>query len=504
MNRALSIFCILIHICASLTFVGNYPLSVQGGPTHSLPNCPTGPTGPAGCFPPVIPYLYTPTYVWIGQYYSYSSSIFGKNYSAVPAPGLFACTTLPPVYAGSLVLTAFNGDSPCDFNTMVSMITQAGAVAGIVVAPFPQTVTLIKTGSVPPPGMAPILSWANFGAAQGLGVQSQLPMSIAAVGGALALGSVNVTLDYPEANPLFQAWNTVPSGLSFIYWFSIFLALLALTLVCVQLGLFLFNGYWRSLASAVLILSYFGCVILVFSSFGMIVQTSPGSPASFNGYGFFEWWAYPFCLSGTLLLGFYFIEVASLTSAQTVPGLNLFKIPVICLVAAVWILTIIISFIAIFYNTGDPKGADGPERYAVAVIFGIAIALQLGICVYGAIVLLISMGPKKSLVLPFICLALLCSLNVAWGFSFYIGLRWFATSATPDWTEEYLTIIYQFVRIWPPAFVFIGFAFMFRVKVEKEIEVSKTATSSTSSSDSRGSSKSSSSSTQSHDPVIEL
>jgi hypothetical protein len=346
------------------------------------------------------------------------------------------------------------------------------------------------------------------------GVNPVIPMGTAFLpvnyaGSVLSNPNCSLTLTYPEQNPIMVRYSThFPGSWSQLPYFAISLGLLAMIFASWKISLFvhLQGVSIYSIPQLVLACNFLGgfFIFLIWGLFGSastndfaIVPADAGSALLF----------FPliFVFSGMIILGFYFGEIARLSSASS-GGFEKMKIPVIIFLS----LTALIIIIANIVEASDPvisaqTGNTQLNQFFFAWLGVIVPVAVTGVLVFGCLVLLMAMkdSSNKTPIIRIILIGVICVLSVwiifAGVFMFYFPNQ---SLTSPPWStltfEEFQGIRSLLLDL-GCAIPCIFLSFNFSVAVQKEIEISKSGTSSTTSSKS-----SSSSSSSSQDPVIEL
>lgn len=462
--------------------------------------------GPAGPFAPFVG-VTTPTYEWTTQWQSENPAVWGKNYTIVPSPDGFGCQVPPPGYAVGKIVTGITPPNDmCWPWQMAQYAQQGGAVAVLLTSPFPQMFGMYHTvGGAPAPGLPPVVNWGNINPQ--LPVGSQVPLSLVVYDAFAAYGSVNVTLDFPSQNPLYTAYNTIPSQFSFVQWWGYVLAMCSITFVSAKLFVDIqFSGIRIALPLIVLSFCYVGSVIVVLLSLGAFVAGVPSFPGHIHALGFLILFPYTCTTSACVLIGFYFTEVSHLTSQKQISLLDTLKIPGYISIASIWVIYFVVSGVGTFYRSGNPTdlGSKGPG-YAIAVTYGIVALLAMFIACFGGFKLIKSLPPgqgRGNIISTVVLVVVAAFLNLGF-LPCMITIRWWLFEGFAIvCTEVQLMMLFGIFWVWPPAIIYCLIASVFRVSLSREIEISKSATSSTSGS--YKSSSSSSSNSSAADPVIEL
>lgn len=228
------------------------------------------------------------------------------------------------------------------------------------------------------------------------------------------------------------------------------------------------------------------------------------------------------------IMGIYFAEVASLTSAQTSGTISKLKIPAIIIIAIVWIMTLIVALIdaidpdEFMFNFWrdtfnlTPAGVTAGSvvidqiRLAEVGINIIVILLNCGVLIFGSVLLLkslVSVSAQRKSMLARLIITIgataLCYLvlGLALWWSFTGGS---ARTNLPNYLmSDANTLQFTLTYLW--SFFTAGVLLLsFRASVTKEVELSKSAGTDSTSGSSARSGSSSSGSSSAGDPVIEL
>merc|ERR1711916_143337 len=110
---------------------------------------------------------------------------------------------------------------------------------------------------------------------------------------------------------------------------------------------------------------------------------------------FFSFWFLGFCFTGVLILGFYFGEIASLTSAQSVPGLSKMKIPAAVFIFILW--AVVISYGAVEWadpisRTSGQINSDSLDAFFFAWLAVVVPFIRTAVLVWGSVSLILAMS----------------------------------------------------------------------------------------------------------------
>jgi hypothetical protein len=253
-----------------------------------------------------------------------------------------------------------------------------------------------------------------------------------------------------------------------------------------------------------LALNAFAGLIIMFNSLALNVFNGvSGDPFIAGACELFYYWSWSIIATQIMILGFYYGEVARLTSAQSVPGLQIMRIPAAIVILALWVVTIVAGSL-----DATRDSLNGGIRNLNISVFSIAWGLAGFLVIWGTISLLLQLGAstqKAAIVRLIVLTGAIVVIFWACGFAFLVFTNFFtipATQALDLRGVENLDIVLLALNIFAPSAIGLIFVYVFRVQVQKEIEISKSGTSSTSGTS--GSASSSSSSSSSSDPVIEL
>ena len=251
-----------------------------------------------------------------------------------------------------------------------------------------------------------------------------------------------------------------------------------------------------------------GVISLVnYGMLGGIANSSAIAPI--DGFQFTFLFAIATYYAALMVLGFYFGEVASITSAKNVPGLGRLRLPAVIFILVNYIFFIVFGAIdASDFLADDSVNLVGYRNLAFAWIGVVCPFIVSCILVWGSISLLqgfYSMGKISWPAVRIFLIALLCILTM-WTLLFMVNIYAYGPGTTLN-TVVFETVVQDYfwqrdlMTVFGTCFPCILICLNFSVSVSKEIEISKSGTSSTSGSS--GSAVSSSSSSSS-DPVIEL
>lgn len=229
--------------------------------------------------------------------------------------------------------------------------------------------------------------------------------------------------------------------------------------------------------------------------------------SNFDVLEFFVFFHVGFTFTGVLILGFYFGEIASLTSAQSVPGLSKMKIPAAVFIIVLWAVVIsegIVNTVDATFQTAN--GGNLLQEFYFAWLGVVVPFACTAVLLWGSISLLLAMrgGGNTGAILRVSLLAV-AIVVFYWAFGLVGFLFFFAPGLNAfvffgPFTLQELSGLRALFFLLGFGLINICMTLAFSVSTEKEIEVSKSGTSSTSGS----SGASSSSSSSSADPVIEL
>lgn len=316
---------------------------------------------------------------------------------------------------------------------------------------------------------------------------------------------INITfqLTFPELNP-YESLQAFNGPLSWVRFLGLYCGIIVMCLSVFRWStIFMITSAIRfDIPTIILGLNFFQGAMITFNA--LALNTFNGSSANpFPGTAceFFLYWSWSIIATQLMLLGFYFGEVARLTSAQSVPGLVYFRIPAVILLLALWVVTIVVG--ALDATTYTSSG--GINELNVAV-FSIVWAMAGFLCIWGIISIAMQLsGSSHSGALTRIIVLSGLIIVVFWalGFTFLAFQNYFLVIGVTldEISVTSLPTLQVTLLVFSPVVVGGLVTFLFRAQMVKEIEVSKSGTSSTSGSS--GSSGSSSSS-KSADPVIEL
>lgn len=435
-------------------------------------------------------------------------SIWNKNYSVVQLGG--GCgDTIPNAASGVgkiFVATGNENGFPCTLQSVTEQYNQFNPIGYIFTNALPTARAYGMFNPYFPVSLVKPVWQVGWDFFQPSRIASRYPYNPVGI----TNPNCTLTLDYPYHNPIADVIHY--PGWGQIYLFSLSIGLLTMIFSAVKIGLFVFaEGKFRlSIAQAVLVCSFLVgfFFFLEFGIFGSNVSVDMGIvPVDVSEAILYI--PYGFCFTSVVILAFYFGEIARLTSAQTVAGLDKMKIPAIIFVAILW--AVVISQDA--YNATDPifyiGFAGGPLQdffwawLAIVVPFAITILL-----VWGSTVLLIALRSSQNKG-PVIKIVVVAAVTIAfmWGLIFPA----ITSHLTPSWSGIAVTwgdfTVYNYVQLrvilWGIGYCGIAImcCLLFSVSTQKEIEISKSGTSSTKSA---SASSASSSSSSSNDPVIEL
>ena len=441
--------------------------------------------------------------------------IWMKNYSILGVTS--AC---PPVLTdairlaapGKVIVTSFNeNSSPCSLQQLAAAYAPANPVALLVWSSFPaRSACCASDPNKPPTNAVPVIH---------IGARSDLPFSLAFTDAFFPLGvffdaNGTLLLDFPSNNPVIRE-RTTSGGWGQLVYFSLVMGLLGMLIAAAKLAIFIQHEGIRFNIPQIVMACCFVSSMFVFINGGLFGNSNLNNQGIVSvdvQEGTFYLY-YGFTMTALLILGFYFGEVARLTSAQSVPGLDKLLIPAIIFVVINWAVVLANCF---FFGVDPPSAAvEGVELPALfnfffawlAVINPFVISCIL---VWGIISLVgaFSGSGNKGPIIRIVVTSVACLLFY-WGF----GLGGFIVFFEPgvlgasgdDVFAGYSLIEFNglkqllFVLAYIPINIIL--CLNFSVSVQKDIDVSKSATSSTSG---VSSSKSSSSSSSNADPVIEL
>lgn len=310
---------------------------------------------------------------------------------------------------------------------------------------------------------------------------------------------MTLQIDHPSQNDFWLNWNTVGSSTQMTYVSCLVVCIVVCIIAATKLTQFLhMAGRIRfDFPMITLTLAFCGGVFgIMLAEWGTFCWRAE---VMFPIYDFFAPFVIGFAVTVVILMGLYFGEIASITSAQGVVGLSIYKWPAILIIAVCWIMILVTGGITAAGNASEILGQ--PTGFAVMGIIIATTGIALLISLWGGFFLLrASQGKGDVIRVVLITIAsavLLMGFATAWAVTTY-DLKLI------DYTVSQVTYLNMlaFFSVFVPAICLILIMMNFRVSVAKEIEISKSGTSSTSSGSS--SSSSSSSSSNNSDPVIEL
>lgn len=312
--------------------------------------------------------------------------------------------------------------------------------------------------------------------------------------------NVTVQLEPPSINPFWVNWLTYGSTTQMVYVSIQIIGVVTCVVAMVKLMQFIhFSGRVQfDLPQVSLAICFIGGIFaIMMGEFGLSrINMSTVNVFTMN---FFSPFVVEIASTVVILMGLYFGEIASITQAQSVAGLSVYKWPAIVIIAVCWIMIFVSGALGIA-NREEISGT--PLATAVLAMIIVTLGIGLIISIWGGLVLLkASQGKIEVVRVVLITLAaavLVTGFGTGWAVIHY-NIRFLLDDTVTQ--LSYLSLRLMF-SIFIPCITLILVMFNFRVSVSKEIEMSKSGTSSTSSASS-GSSSSSSSSASS-DPVIEL
>lgn len=337
-------------------------------------------------------------------------------------------------------------------------------------------------------------------------------------------GPIEVFLEEPPSSETGLTMQIGYQG-SFVngvlYW-SITANLIMLMVTTAKLYLFLHAQQSFKLTLPIMVIGI--CWLAsFFYLFQTVFRSSDALPANVrDGLGSLVW---PLLWSACMILGFYFGEVALLTSSSaTTNVLGKMLIPAIISMTVVWGiflgLTIYLNFLGAYKDTEQilfilfqgslTSYANTLAEFQATVSF-VCIGICVAILAFGSISIIIGArgmtndGAKAIWIIAGLSVFILLCVS---GFGLFYWSNYFTTSRF-GWSNGFTIVYSQYLwRYLIPSlhhfFIVMALCFAFRLSLEKEIEVSKSGTSSTSGSMSGSGSSSSSSSSANRDPVIEL
>ena len=109
---------------------------------------------------------------------------------------------------------------------------------------------------------------------------------------------------------------------------------------------------------------------------------------------FFQWWPAGFSLTVCIVLGFYFQELAHLTSSGNSGTLTKMKLPAIAAIALVWIVILVAGGLDAKPVEAGSRFSNSPHGFAVFSFLVIGCAIGVGI-VFGALVIGVARQPEE-------------------------------------------------------------------------------------------------------------
>jgi len=265
----------------------------------------------------------------------------------------------------------------------------------------------------------------------------------------------------------------------------------------------IFNGLTFGLPQIVCAVAFLSSIVMVFLAQASVYGAGYGSIPS-QVWRYFEMWPYCAGLSLSVLLGFYFREIATLTSAGDLVGLQKMKWPAIIVLCVLWVWVQILGGLQAVFISGSNVGGGNVAMIIMITFFSVTSALALFITSWGGFSLLQHAYNTQSFGrILFIVLTGFGSLGlvISAGLNYILGRGWFVFYGRVGYLSPLSGWI--LLTLFPCLFCPVAIVVIllnFTIRLNKDIELSKSGTSSTSSA---GSSKSTSSSSQA-DPVIEL
>lgn len=370
----------------------------------------------------------------------------------------------------------------------------------------------------------------STGQAAGVGaVANNINLVIGSTGNSFSrwfwpFGPVEIFLEEPPSSEtgLTRQLGYQGSFVNGVLYWSITANLIMLMATTAKLYLFLHAQQSFKLSLPIMVMS-----ICWLASFFYLFQTVFRSSDALSqgvrdGLGSLVW---PLLWTACMILGFYFGEVALLTSSSTTTTvLGKMLIPALLSMLVVWGiflgLTVYLNFLGAYKDQeqlifnlflGVLYTYNQTLAEIQATVSFVCIGITMAILVFGSVSILIGSkgmtGDGAKAVWLIVGLSVFVLL-VLGGFGLYYWSNFF-TSYRYGWTNGF-TVAYSMYlwRYFIPSlhhfFIVMALCFSFRLSIDKEIEISKSGTSSTSGAMSGSGSGSSSSSSASRDPVIEL
>jgi len=435
----------------------------------------------------------------------YETSAFNTNISFVLAPS--GCpsgwdSSFSPL--GKAVWINALG-KPCDFADFQREVTVRGGIGLFMGTPVPAITMMGWQGNFLRGGV-PAFSTQSSTNPYGTIDANVFPGSLlfGLIPGAFN-ENITALLTPPKQNIIYRDMNNQVSGHQILSTIGIILSASLFALSVAKI--FTFHQFMGGIQFTIPFVVFFcccgvgifGCLRSITGQDGVWVWFNSEIPQ------FFNFWTLGWAFSSSILLGLYFRELSTLTSAQESPVLNAMFWPAVVIIGFMWIGILIVGGVTV----NEPSSADTNGNLAALQLAVIVIAafVMMVVVMWGSLSLLLSFAgtsdSSKALLVKVILLSVLQMIVlVPTGVFFTVAYNYPETTVSLYLNTVQVIWLDVGLSVYGPVVASFIILFNFRISVSKEIEVSKSGTSSTSSGSS--SSSNSSSSSASNDPVIEL
>lgn len=319
---------------------------------------------------------------WVGNV---DWSKFNVNFTAKVPLDLVGCDSSRIALASpGQILVASQVNLPCDFYVQQRTAQDMGYNGILGATPLSQLLTNYLSVPGTYPNGIPLV-YSGYSSQATVGDQIAFPASLVAL--QLAAKGLNVTilLDLPSREPLYDSFTSISGALYNIRWIGYSYATFALVLCSAKLAVFITTAgrIELSIPQLVLFCCALGSIFVIMDALWAIFGLY--ETAANLGGKFFEYWPFSWSLTVCIIVGFYFGEIAQLTSSGSLKFLSKLIIPFIAIVALLWACQIVISFLTTY-----PVSASSVTGFGNLFISIISFvdACTLVIVIWGSVALL--------------------------------------------------------------------------------------------------------------------
>jgi len=285
--------------------------------------------------------------------------------------------------------------------------------------------------------------------------------------------NVSFHLSFPTQNPIQR-----DSGLSGRFSWIRFLGLYCGVAVVV-LTTFRWTTFFAAqgkvqfdIPTVMLALNAFAGLMIMFNALALNVFNGVSAdPFLAGACELFYYWSWSIIATQIMILGFYYGEVARLTSAQSVPGLQIMRIPAMIVILALWVITIVVGSL-----DATRESLNGGIRDLNVAIFSIAWGLAGFLVIWGTVSLLSQLGSanqnKGGIVRLIVLTGAIVVIFWGCGFTLLVFTNFFNISgvvALDAQGPEYIDVVLLALNIFAPSAIGLIFVYVFRVQIQKEI-----------------------------------